>query len=103
MTEGRVTAWVEPSLKSADGVALRVRFSYPTSQSLGLPFTFQGVELSWTAADGRRAVVLDYSEDCAQAGRAIFPRQAFESILELPTRGAWPLSEPRLRVWGSQN
>ncbi|MCC7440462.1 MAG: hypothetical protein IT285_02450 [Bdellovibrionales bacterium] len=103
LTEAVIQAWAEVSPKAPDGVRVRVRFAFPSANPFGIPFTFQRLELSWHSEEGRHATVLDWSNECGDPGRSMFPRQSFEALMELPSRGAWPLSAPRLRVWGSQN
>lgn len=102
-TEARLRATLEANPKDAEAANLVLTFDFPSAQPLGIPFTFQRVEISWLTPNGRWAETLDWADFCHDVGRSMFPRQSWSVRMPLPERPSWPLPNPILRLWGSQN
>ncbi len=70
----------------------------------GIPYSFQGIEWEWWAADGTHSnSPLDLSAECSQIGRSLQPGRTLK--ISLPVH-LWteqsPLKLLRIRIWGGR-
>jgi hypothetical protein len=104
VTHARVAARF---VHAGKGWAARLDFSFPDPEPYGLPFTFQRVSIERAGEEGRREAVLDWSFECADPGRSLFPGQSWS--VEIPVGEPEGFDDPEvftrlsLRLWGSRN
>lgn len=86
------------------GAFLLMNFSFPDPQPWGLPFSFESAEFTWESHGKRHSARIDWSEDCTEPGKSMFPGDSWSALLELSESSADLVFEhPVFRVWGSRN
>jgi hypothetical protein len=86
------------------GWAAQILLSYPANPAVGLPYTFQKVQIQYRTASGMQTAEIDWTKNCSIAGHSIFPGQEFAVTLSLPgTQSLKYLDSPSFSLWGSEN
>jgi len=103
MTEARVRVdLLRPA--NGKGALLSVNFSFPDPNPLGLPFTFERAELSWQSDGTAHSAQLDWSQNCNNPGRSLYPHQSWTALIEISSDSQNLIFEsPVFRIWGSRN
>lgn len=83
--------------------ALRIQFAFPDPKPLGIPYSFEKLELRWQDADGPHRAILDWTDACTHPGPALYPGQMGQQTWEIPdTESLKSLQYPTLSVWGQR-
>jgi hypothetical protein len=93
-------AWVSAIVTETEA-QIKIFFISPPG-TVGLPFTFQQISLSWVEDDAEKSETIDWSAECRSPGRSIFPGQKIEVTLKMSSQSL-PAEGFRLRLWGSRN
>jgi hypothetical protein len=82
----------------------QVSVTFPDPKPFGLPYTLERLVLQWTGPAGPQTAGIDWSKNCTQPGRSLFPGQSWTDSFALPgSETAWTIDAVSLRVWGSRN
>ena len=82
----------------------KVHFTFNDPKPYGIPFTFQKMKLFFQTIKGESSVEVDWSRQCEDVGRGMFPGQSFTASVDLPdTQDVCAFAGGELRVWGGRN
>jgi hypothetical protein len=83
--------------------AAQINVSFPDPKPLGIPYSFEKLELQWVSARGAATAILDWTQACTQVGRSLFPGQEWSQNWEIPgTEGLQELDHVTASLWGGR-
>lgn len=86
------------------GALVQLSFSFPDSNPWGLPFSFEGAELSWESGGAHFSAALDWTDHCSGPGVSMFPHQSWSATMDVDSSALkGGMIRPVFKVWGSRN
>lgn len=98
ITEARVLSQLKQNQATGKWTA-EFLISFPDPKPYGIPFSFRKIELKWRGSEGSQTFLLDWSDQCNNPGRSLFPGQRW--AFSIPVGEA--LESLEIRLWGSRN
>ncbi len=104
MTYARLKVTLFPPDDTRKNWSAHIQMSFPDPKPFGLPYAAYRLVLSWQTTQGMNSATKDWTSDCMDAGRSLFPGQTWSEVWDVgATEGLSALSDPSISFWGSRN